>query len=47
MGTMESRVVLKPQVTQAIPNVENFLRHCQRKSYKAKTMLLKEPDASE
>jgi CRP/FNR family cyclic AMP-dependent transcriptional regulator len=42
MGTMGSRVVLKPQVTQAIPNVENFLRHCQRKSYKAKTMLLKQ-----
>jgi CRP/FNR family cyclic AMP-dependent transcriptional regulator len=34
--------VLKPQVTNTIPNVENFLRHCQRKSYKAKGTVLQQ-----
>ena len=34
--------MLKPQVTQSIPNVENFLRHCQRKDYKAKSVVLKQ-----
>jgi len=39
--------VLKPQVTQSIPNVENFLRHCQRKDYKAKSVVLKQGEASD
>ncbi len=34
--------MLKPQVTQAIPNVENFLRHCHRKDYKAKSNILQQ-----
>ncbi|MFK7977777.1 MAG: cAMP-activated global transcriptional regulator CRP [Halioglobus sp.] len=34
--------MLKPQITQTLPNVENFLRHCQRKDYKAKSSLLKQ-----
>jgi CRP/FNR family cyclic AMP-dependent transcriptional regulator len=39
--------VLKPQVTNTIPNVENFLRHCQRKSYKAKGVVLEQGAASD
>jgi CRP/FNR family cyclic AMP-dependent transcriptional regulator len=38
--------VIKPQIINAIPNVENFLRHCQRKDYKAKSVILREGDAS-
>jgi CRP/FNR family cyclic AMP-dependent transcriptional regulator len=34
--------VLKPQVTNTIPNVENFLRHCHSKSYKAKSTVLQQ-----
>jgi CRP/FNR family cyclic AMP-dependent transcriptional regulator len=34
--------VLKPQLVNAIPNVENFLRHCQRQDYKAKSVILRE-----
>jgi CRP/FNR family cyclic AMP-dependent transcriptional regulator len=34
--------MLKPQVTQAIPNVESFLRHCHRKDYKAKSNILQQ-----
>jgi CRP/FNR family cyclic AMP-dependent transcriptional regulator len=34
--------VLKPQVTNTIPNVENFLRHCESKSYKAKSTVLQQ-----
>lgn len=34
--------MLKPKVTQSIPNVESFLRHCQRKDYKAKSVVLKQ-----
>ncbi len=36
--------MLKPQITQTLPNVENFLRHCQRKDYKAKSSILKQGD---
>ena len=38
--------MLKPQITNAIPNVENFLRHCQRKTYKAKDTILKQGEVS-
>lgn len=34
--------MLKPQIVNAIPNVESFLRHCQRRDYKAKSVILKE-----
>lgn len=34
--------MLKPQLVQTLPNVENFLRHCQRKDYKAKSSILKQ-----
>jgi CRP/FNR family cyclic AMP-dependent transcriptional regulator len=39
--------VLKPQITNTLPNVENFLRHCQRKSYKAKGVVLQQGAASD
>ena len=39
--------MLKPQVVRALPNVENFLRHCQRKDYKAKSVVLKQGEASD
>ena len=39
--------MLKPQITNTLPNVENFLRHCQRKSYKAKGMVLQQGAASD
>ena len=29
---------IKPQVVNAIPNVESFLRHCQRTVHKSKTV---------
>ncbi len=39
--------MIKPQVVRAIPNVEQFLRHCQRKDYKAKSTILTEGSASD
>ncbi|MEP4485924.1 MAG: cAMP-activated global transcriptional regulator CRP [Halioglobus sp.] len=39
--------MIKPQVSKAIPNVENFLRHCQRQDYKAKSILLREGENSD
>lgn len=39
--------MLKPQLVQTLPNVENFLRHCQRKDYKAKSSILKQGDAAD
>ena len=39
--------MIKPQIANAIPNVENFLRHCQRKVYKAKNSVLKQGAASD
>ncbi len=39
--------MIKPQVLQAIPTVEGFLRHCQRRDYKAKAVILREGDASD
>ena len=34
--------MLKPHITKNLPNVENFLRHCQRKDYRAKSVVLKQ-----
>ena len=39
--------VLKPQIIQAIPSVESFLRRCQRKDYKARSILVKQGEMSE
>ena len=39
--------MLKPQVVKAIPNVESFLRHCQRQDYKAKSVILREGEPSD
>lgn len=39
--------MLKPQITNSIPNVENFLRHCQRKDYKAKSVVLRQGEVSD
>ncbi len=39
--------MIKPQVLNAIPNVESFLRHCQRQDYKAKSVIVREGEASE
>ena len=39
--------VLKPQITNAIPNVENFLRHCERQHYKAKATVMKQGEAGD
>jgi CRP/FNR family cyclic AMP-dependent transcriptional regulator len=39
--------LLKPQIVQTLPNVENFLRHCQRKDYKAKSVILKQGAAGD
>ncbi|WP_116368939.1 cAMP-activated global transcriptional regulator CRP [Parahaliea mediterranea] len=34
--------MLKPQILNAIPNVESFLRHCQRRDYSNKSVILEE-----
>jgi len=39
--------VLKPQVINTLPNVENFLRHCQRKDYKSKSVVLQQGELSD
>jgi CRP/FNR family cyclic AMP-dependent transcriptional regulator len=39
--------VIKPQIVNAIPNVENFLRHCQRRDYRAKAAVLKQGELSD
>jgi len=39
--------VIKPQVVSAIPRVEEFLRHCQRQTYKSKSVILREGEASD
>ena len=38
--------MLKPQIVKTLPDVENFLRHCQRKDYKAKSAILKQGESS-
>ena len=37
--------MLKPQILKTLPNVENFLRHCQRKDFRAKATVLKQGEA--
>ena len=37
--------MLKPQIIKTLPNVENFLRHCQRKDFRAKSTVLKQGEA--
>jgi len=37
--------VLKPQVLNVLPNAENFLLHCDRQDYKAKSPILKQGEA--
>jgi CRP/FNR family cyclic AMP-dependent transcriptional regulator len=32
--------VIKPQVTNAIPTIESFLRHCQRQNHRSKSVIL-------
>jgi len=39
--------VLKPHITNTIPNVENFLRHCNRRAYRSKHVILEEGDHSD
>jgi len=39
--------MLKPQVTRAIPNVESFLRYCQRKDFKPRSVVLKQGEVSD
>lgn len=39
--------MLKPQVVNAIPNVESFLQHCERKAYKAKSSVMKQGEAGD
>ncbi|MEP4149565.1 MAG: cAMP-activated global transcriptional regulator CRP [Halioglobus sp.] len=39
--------MLKPQVTNNIPSVENFLRHCQRQQYKAKATVMNQGEAGD
>ncbi|MBK6509119.1 MAG: cAMP-activated global transcriptional regulator CRP [Haliea sp.] len=38
--------MLKPQIIKSLPNVENFLRHCQRKDFRAKSVVLKQGEQS-
>ncbi|MDZ7783090.1 MAG: cAMP-activated global transcriptional regulator CRP [Halioglobus sp.] len=39
--------MLKPQLIQTLPNVESFLRHCQRRDFKAKAPILKQGEQSD
>jgi CRP/FNR family cyclic AMP-dependent transcriptional regulator len=39
--------VIKPQIINAIPTIENFLRYCQRKDYKPKAQIILPGDASD
>ena len=39
--------MIKPQILNAIPNVENFLRHCQRQDYKAKSVIMNQGEKSD
>lgn len=39
--------MLKPQLLNTIPNVENFLKHCQRHDYKAKSVIMREGENSD
>jgi len=37
--------LLKPQIVQDLPNVESFLRNCQRRDFKAKSTVLRQGEA--
>lgn len=39
--------MLKPQIINSLPNIESFLKHCSRESYKAKSTVLKQGEISE
>lgn len=39
--------MIKPQVLQAIPTVEDFLKHCERRQYRAKNTIVKEGTPSD
>ena len=39
--------MIKPQVANAIPDVETFLRHCDRQCYKVKTVILNQGEESD
>lgn len=39
--------MIKPQIINAIPNVEAFLRHCQRQDYKAKSVIMRQGEQSD
>ncbi len=39
--------MLKPQVVNAIPTIENFLNHCQRRDYKAKATVMSQGEAGD
>jgi CRP/FNR family cyclic AMP-dependent transcriptional regulator len=38
--------VIKPQIVNAIPTIENFLRYCQRQDFKAKSQIILPGDVS-
>ncbi|MEE4659874.1 MAG: cAMP-activated global transcriptional regulator CRP [Halieaceae bacterium] len=38
--------MIKPQILNAIPNIENFLRYCQRQDYKPKTQIIRSGEIS-
>ena len=38
--------MIKPQIVNAIPNVESFLRHCQRQDYKSKSVIMRQGEDS-
>ncbi len=39
--------MIKPQIVNAIPNVESFLRHCQRQEYKSKSVIVRQGENSD
>lgn len=39
--------MIKPQIVNAIPNIENFLRHCQRQVHKSKSVIVREGEQSD
>ena len=39
--------MVKPQIINAIPTIENFLRHCQRQVHKSKNVIVREGEQSD
>jgi len=39
--------VLKPQIVRAMPTIEGFLQHCQRKQYKARATVMKQGETGD